>query len=98
MPTARVVRSRGRQIIVLPKGISLTTAKVDVQRKGGEIVVREKHRGLGRIYDLIREMPKDVFDALLEKDDPRRRDDVLDEAIFLGAPASLPTMRSFGGR
>ena len=65
MPTARVVRSRGRQIIVLPKGISLTTAKVDVQRKGGEIVVR---------------------------------DDVLDEAIFLGAPASLPTMRSFGGR
>jgi virulence-associated protein VagC len=59
---------------VLPKGIRLSAAKIYVHRDGGDIVLREKRRGLGRVYDLIRQMPSDMFDAITDDGPPQHRD------------------------
>jgi len=62
MAKARVFRSGNSQAVRLPKEFRLKTAEVEIFRRGDEIVLREKPRGLGRIFDIITEMPEDAFD------------------------------------
>ena len=69
MATARVIRSRGRHI--LPKGIRPAAAKLWVRLEGEEIVLGRKRSGLGRIYDLVRQMPADMLEAITDED-PRQ--------------------------
>ena len=42
MVIARVVKSRGRQIVVLPKGVRVCASKVYAHRDGDGIVLRER--------------------------------------------------------
>ena len=62
MTTARVFRSGNSQAVRLPKQFRFKSKEVEIFRRGEEVVLREKPRGLGRIVDIIAGMPEDAFD------------------------------------
>jgi antitoxin VapB len=62
MTTARVFKSGNSQAVRLPKQFRLESKEVEIFRRGDEIVLREKPRGMGRVFDIIAEMPEDAFD------------------------------------
>jgi antitoxin VapB len=62
MATARVFKSGNSQAVRLPKEFRLKSKEVEIFRRGEEIVLREKPRGMGRIVDIIAAMPEDAFD------------------------------------
>ncbi len=62
MTLARVFRSGNSQAVRLPKQLNVKSSVVEIFRRGDEIVLREKPRGMGRVLDIIAEMPEDVFD------------------------------------
>jgi antitoxin VapB len=67
MATARVFRSGNSQAVRLPKEFRLKGPEVEIFRRGDEIVLREKERGLARAFELIASLP---IDDLGNRDDP----------------------------
>jgi antitoxin VapB len=61
MATARVFRSGSRQVVVLPKGFRIKGKEVEIFRRGEEIVLREKRKGLGRAFEIIANLPDDFL-------------------------------------
>jgi antitoxin VapB len=61
MPTARVFRSGNSQAVRLPKQFRLKGPEVEIFRRGDEIVLREKAQGLARAFELMANLPEDVF-------------------------------------
>lgn len=73
MGTARVFRSGNSQAVRLPKQFRLKTQEVEISRRGGEIVLREKDRTLARAFDLLAGLPEDLELAGRETDQPQKR-------------------------
>jgi antitoxin VapB len=73
MATARVIRSGTRQVVVLPRGIRLKGKEVEIFRRGDEIVLREKRKGLARAFEIIASLPNDVLPARRKDTPPQRR-------------------------
>lgn len=75
MARARVFRSGNSQAVRLPKEFRLRTDEVEIFRRGKEIVLLEKPRGMQRAFELITELPADMF---VERDDslPQEREDL----------------------
>jgi antitoxin VapB len=67
MATARVFRSGNSQAVRLPKEFRLKGPEVEIFRRGDEIVLREKERGMARAFELIASLP---IDDLGNRDDP----------------------------
>lgn len=61
MKTARVFKSGNSQAIRLPKEFRVSGADVEIYRRGDEIVLREKRRGLGRAFELLAALPDDFM-------------------------------------
>jgi len=74
MTTARIFKSGNSQAVRLPKEFRLSGKEVEIFRRGKEIVLREKGRGLGRAFELLANMPIDV-DAIekARKEPPQKR-------------------------
>jgi antitoxin VapB len=72
MATARVFKSGNSQAVRLPKAFRFKGSEVDIFRRGEEVVLREKGKGLGRVFDLIANLPAEIDD----RDDtpPQERD------------------------
>jgi antitoxin VapB len=64
MTTARVFRSGNSQAVRLPKEFRFGAKEVEIFRRGDEIVLREKKKGLARAFEIIANLP---IDALLEE-------------------------------
>jgi antitoxin VapB len=75
MVTARVFKSGNSQAVRLPKEFRLLGKDVEIFRRGDEIVLREKGRGMVRAFDIIANMPEDVFEGL-RPEPPQERDDL----------------------
>jgi antitoxin VapB len=60
MGTARVFRSGNSQAVRLPMQFRLRSKEVEIVRRGGEIVLREKDRNLARTFELLAGLPDDV--------------------------------------
>lgn len=76
MATAKVFKSGNSQAVRLPKAFRLTSAEVEITRRGDEIVLREipkRKRGLRELYDLIVDMPEGVFEGAKDKRPPQKR-------------------------
>ena len=76
MATARVFKSGNSQAVRLPKAFRLKGPEVEISRRGDEIVLREKpprRRGLAEVFDILAEMPDDVFRDIKEKRPPQKR-------------------------
>ncbi len=61
MATARVFRSGNSQAVRLPKQFRLNSREVEIFRRGNELVLREKARGLARAFELIASLPDDFM-------------------------------------
>lgn len=61
MRTARIFNSGISQAVWLPKDFRFKSSEVEIYRRGGEIVLREKRRGLGRAFELLASLPDDFM-------------------------------------
>jgi antitoxin VapB len=62
MAKARVFRSGNSQAVRLPKKFRLDATEVEIVDRGDALILFKKPRGMGRIFDIIAEMPEDAFD------------------------------------
>ena len=72
MSTARVFISGNSQAVRLPKQFRLKASEVDIFRRGDEIVLREKAKGMARAFELLASLPDD-FMADGRKDAPPQK-------------------------
>jgi antitoxin VapB len=74
MATARVFRSGNSQAVRLPKQFRFESQEVEIFRRGDEVVLREKPRGMARAFELLAELPIGAEN----RDDtpPQSRDDL----------------------
>lgn len=73
MTTARVFRSGNSQAVRLPKQFRFKSKEVEIFRRGEEVVLREKPRGMARVYELLRELPEDLGDLITPDGPPQKR-------------------------
>ena len=74
MATAKVFKSGNSQAVRLPKEFRFEGQEVDIFRRGDEVVLREKSKGLERAFEILANLPIDV-DAIEEarKEPPQGR-------------------------
>lgn len=70
MPRARIFRSGNSQAVRLPKEFRFRSQEVEIFRRGEEVVLREVRPGLGRVLDLLRELPDEVFSGIRDDRPP----------------------------
>ena len=74
MGTARVFRSGNSQAVRLPKEFRFKTKEVEIFRRGGDVVLREKSgEDMSRALELIAGLPEDVLIAAAEDDGPPQK-------------------------
>ena len=61
MSTARVFKSGNSQAVRLPKEFRVKSTKLEIFRRGEEIVLREPASGLGRAFELLANLPEDFL-------------------------------------
>ena len=59
MAAARVFRSGNSQAVRLPKEFRFKGKEVEIFRRGDEIVLREKGKGLERAFEILASLPDD---------------------------------------
>jgi antitoxin VapB len=74
--TARVFRSGNSQAVRLPKAFRLKAAEVEIFRRGDEIVLREKGKGLARAFQILAGLPDDFFAEGRQDTAPQEREDL----------------------
>jgi len=67
MVTAKVLKSGNSQAVRLPKEFRFASDEVEIFRRGDEVVLREKPRNLLPAFELLCELPEDMFDALADR-------------------------------
>lgn len=73
MATARVFRSGNSQAVRLPKQFQVKSKEVEIFRRGDEIVLREKGKGLARAFEILANLPDDVLSEDRQDSPPQRR-------------------------
>jgi antitoxin VapB len=75
MTTARVFKSGNSQAVRLPKQFRFRGKEVEIFRRGEEVVLREKSRGMLRAYELLANLPINI-EAIeeLRKEPPQERE------------------------
>ena len=58
MAIAKVFQSGNSQAVRLPKQFRLSSTKVEIFRRGDEIVLRERPQNLARAFELLCALPK----------------------------------------
>jgi len=76
MATARVFRSGNSQAVRLPKEFRLKTNEVEIFRRGDEIVLREKGKGLARAFEILANLPDDFLRDGRHDTEPQEREDL----------------------
>jgi antitoxin VapB len=76
MATARVFKSGNSQAVRLPKQFQFKGKEVEIFRRGDEVVLREKSRGMERAFWLLTSLPEDFFASGRSDPPPERRDDL----------------------
>jgi antitoxin VapB len=74
MATAKVFKSGNSQAVRLPKEFRFEGEEVDIFRRGDEVVMREKSKGLERAFEILANLAIDV-DAIEQarKEPPKKR-------------------------
>jgi antitoxin VapB len=73
MASARVFQSGNSQAVRLPKQFRLKAREVEIFRRGEEIVLREKPRGMARAFQILAGLPDDMFEKIREQRAPQKR-------------------------
>jgi antitoxin VapB len=75
MAIARVFKSGNSQAVRLPKQFRFRGTEVEIFRRGEEVVLREKSKGMARAFELIASLP--IEDLAAERDAPPQERDGL---------------------
>jgi antitoxin VapB len=73
MTTARVFKSGNSQAVRLPKQFRFRGKEVEISRRGDEVVLREKTRGMERAFELLASLPDDFYAEDREDPPPQTR-------------------------
>jgi antitoxin VapB len=73
MATARVFKSGNSQAVRLPKQFRVKSKELEIERRGDEIVLREKPVGMERAFYLLAELVNDEALKDRKKDKPQKR-------------------------
>ena len=73
MTTARVFKSGNSQAVRLPKQFRFRGKEVEISRRGDEVVLREKTRGMERAFELLASLPDDFYAEGREDPPPQTR-------------------------
>ena len=73
MATARVFRSGNSQAVRLPKEFRFKGKEVEIFRRGDEIVLREKGKGLARAFEILANLPDDFLSEGRVDTPPQKR-------------------------
>jgi antitoxin VapB len=73
MATARVFKSGNSQAVRLPKQFRVKSKELEIERRGDEIVLREKSKGMARAFYLLAELVNDEALKDRKKDIPQKR-------------------------
>ena len=65
MATARVFKSGNSQAVRLPKQFRVKTKELEIEKRGNEIILREKPVGMERAFQLLSELVN--IDALKDR-------------------------------
>jgi len=57
MASARVFKSGNSQAVRLPKEFRFDSDEVEIFRRGDEVILREKSKGMARAFELIASLP-----------------------------------------
>jgi antitoxin VapB len=60
MATARVFKSGNSQAVRLPKQFRFRGPEVEIFRRGRDVILREKSKGLERAFEILANLPIDV--------------------------------------
>jgi antitoxin VapB len=74
MTTARVFRSGNSQAVRLPKEFRFRSKEVEIFRRGDEIVLREKGKGLARAFEILANLPEDAVSDDRRDSPPQERE------------------------
>jgi antitoxin VapB len=74
MTTARVFKSGNSQAVRLPKQFRFRGKEVEISRRGDEVVLREKTRGMQRAFELLASLPDDFYAEGRTDPPPQSRD------------------------
>ena len=74
MTTARVFKSGNSQAVRLPKEFRLNSSEVEIFRRGNEIVLREPRQGMARAFEILANLPDDMFSDERQDPPPQVRD------------------------
>lgn len=74
MTTAKVFISGNSQAIRLPKEFRVQVSRLEIFRRGKEIILREPEIGLTRALDILAEIPADFFAEGRRDDPPQSRE------------------------
>jgi antitoxin VapB len=70
----RVFRSGNSQAVRLPKEFRFKGKEVEIFRRGEEIVLREKGKGLERAFEILANLPDDFLPEGRADAPPQQRD------------------------
>jgi antitoxin VapB len=76
MATARVFKSGNSQAVRLPKQFRFKSREVKIFRRGNEIVLREEGSPMSRAFDLLADLPDDLFPGGRKDEPPQRREGI----------------------
>ncbi len=74
MAIARVFQSGNSQAVRLPKEFRVASDELEISRRGDEIILREKAKGLARAFEILAELPDDFFPEVREDSLPQSRE------------------------
>lgn len=74
MATARVFQSGNSQAVRLPRDFRFAASEVEIFRRGDEIVLRERAKGMASALDILKSLPDDMFDDIRDERPPQVRD------------------------
>jgi antitoxin VapB len=76
MTWARVFQSGNSQAVRLPKEFRLSVDRVEIFRRGGEIVLRTHPEKATAIFDALASLPDDFAEGGRRDDPPQEREDL----------------------
>ena len=73
MSIARVFKSGNSQAVRLPKQYRFNSSEVEIFKRGDEIVLREKPRGMAAAFQILADLPQDCFSNTRKDTPPQPR-------------------------
>jgi antitoxin VapB len=74
MSYARVFKSGNSQAVRLPKEFRFDAERVEIFRRGDEVILRDKPANAAAIFDALASLPQDMFTEKRNDNPPQQRE------------------------